>query len=207
MRRLFSMSVEEVNWLFQLISVGLVALTFVAAAVVAITGNRIQKRQSLEIADAGQKAAAANERAAKLEIEAAAQRERAAKAEQSLLELQQRLAPRTVTPEQAKTISAALEKFRVEKLSLYFAGASQEVERFADALAAAFRNAGIVVDVTAGLQFGGMKSGLLVTFGSKRESMADAVGRALHAAKVIDGPLPAQRSKAEDELTLSVWPK
>src|SRR5437016_3981235 len=50
----------------------------------------------------------ANDRAARLELEASSQRERAAKAELALLELQKRLAWRSIDDSQERTIATAL---------------------------------------------------------------------------------------------------
>ena len=85
--------------------------------------------QRAEIAKALDQAAAANERSSKLELEASQQRERAAKAERDLLELQQRLAWRRISPTEYSEFVAALKPF---------AGSAVEVTKLGEAEAGQF---------------------------------------------------------------------
>jgi hypothetical protein len=166
MKRVFSMTLEDWNTLFQVGSVVLLALTFAVGAGAVLTGLRLAKQQNARVAatehetaeanriaaEAGKgtakalaDAAQANERAATaeshlgesnaraalaeqhsaeanviaartaaqaktLEIEAGRQRERAALAERALLELQQRIKPRSITDAERPGLLEALKR-------------------------------------------------------------------------------------------------
>jgi hypothetical protein len=82
---------------------------------------------------ATEKAETANERASKIELEAAQQRERAAKAEHDLLELQQRLAWRRVSPKEYSAFVAALKPYQGSAVEVTKLGEA-EAGQFADDL-------------------------------------------------------------------------
>lgn len=123
------LSVETWKSIFDWATVGLAALTFVALAGAVITGDVLNKRQEIELAqlkkesgEASENAGQANERArsletanltlrgqvATLETNAAKQQERAAIAEKSLLELQEKIKPRHLTQDQQIKIASRL---------------------------------------------------------------------------------------------------
>jgi hypothetical protein len=84
--------------------------------------------------------AKANERAGILELETARQRERAAAAERSLLELQHRLAWRTLTTEQIKQFVAELSQFAGTRVTLVGFG-EIEARRFAEQIVSVLQSA------------------------------------------------------------------
>lgn len=108
---MFALNWESLNWLSQLVLV-------IFAGIALITGTVVNKRQAKELLElktklleTGEKASKAQESASKAEIESdklkivvAGAEEKRAKAEQALLELQQRLAPRVITPTQEAII-------------------------------------------------------------------------------------------------------
>lgn len=162
MKRIFSMKLEDWNTVLQFASAVLLGLTFAVGAGAIFTGYLISKRQDERIvatergtadankraAEAGEgtakalaEAAATNERANKLEIEAARQRERAAKAEHDLLELQQRLAWRRISPKEHVAFVAALKPFAGSIVEVTKIGDS-EAGQFADDIVSVFIEAG-----------------------------------------------------------------
>lgn len=222
------MTLEEWNTFLQLLSAVLLGLTFIVGSLTIITGIKVNKRLAERIAlaqresaeanssaaEAGAgaaralgEAASANERAVKLEVEAAQQRERAAKAEKDLLELQQRLAWRTVSGEQRSIISRTLAPYRGQRLVLFVIAGSEEVDRFARQLEGAFEATGIIVDVTRAGVVGVARSGIFIEVGVNRISFARAIDGALISAGIIDRPLRVRESSDPDALTLEIWPK
>src|SRR5437667_5063308 len=89
------MTLEGLNTFLQLASAVILALTFLVGAGAIWTSYRLRKRQSARIAA--------------IELEAAQQRERAAVAERDLLQLRQRLAPRSLTLSQRQALLVALQ--------------------------------------------------------------------------------------------------
>ncbi|HKT24316.1 MAG TPA: hypothetical protein VJR04_06915 [Terriglobales bacterium] len=98
------MSVESLKGLFDSFAVGLLFLTFTAGLGALLTGNVINKRQSERLRQFDKDLTDAK-------TELGRQQERAANAEKSLLELQQKLANRTLTDEQVKAIRHDVERF------------------------------------------------------------------------------------------------
>lgn len=130
MKRVFSMTLEWWNTVFQVASALLLGLTFAVGTGAIITGVILGKRQEERIAmtgrdtaEANKRAGEANERATKLELEASQQRERAAKAEHDLFELQQRLAWRRIGPREHSAFVATLKPF---------AGSTVEITKLGD---------------------------------------------------------------------------
>jgi hypothetical protein len=109
--RICSVTLEWWNSVFQFSSAVLLGLTFIAGTGAIITGHFVSQRQARLISTTSERAAAANERASKLELDAAAQQERAATAERKLLELQRQLAWRALTPAQARQLASELGQF------------------------------------------------------------------------------------------------
>jgi hypothetical protein len=152
-------------------------------------------------------AAGANERSRQIELDAAAQRERAAKAERELLELQQRLAARTLSDAGARTIVSRLAPFHGQHMRLFVVSGNEEVDQFSRQLQTAFETGGLVVDRMDGQQFGVARSGLFIIMGENRRALADALAAAFHDARLIAASMPAAKSAVPDDLVLEIWPK
>lgn len=93
-------SVEGWYVIFQILSVLFVMLTVGTGAGTIITGYIANRRQTKAIANANTKAADAGAEVAKLQVSVAKAEQKRAEAERALLELQERLKARTITPEQ-----------------------------------------------------------------------------------------------------------
>jgi hypothetical protein len=102
-------SVEGWYVIFQILSVLFVMLTVGTGAGTIITGYIANRRQTKAIADANTKSADARAEVAKLQVSVAEAERKRAEAERALLELQERLKARTITPEQRTAFLRVLE--------------------------------------------------------------------------------------------------
>jgi hypothetical protein len=144
MKRIFSMTLESWNTFFQVVSAIALALTFGAGTGAIVTGYVLGKRQSERIAATERGTAEANRKAAELDVEAAQQRARAAQAEHDLLALQQRLAPRRISPGAHATFVAALAPYHGSTVVITRLG-DLEAGRFADDIISVLTEAGWTV--------------------------------------------------------------
>jgi hypothetical protein len=200
MKRLFSMTLDELYTYLQLGSAILLGLTFLVGSGAIFAGHFVNKRQSLKISAAGQiaaqagavaakagaDAAAANVRSKLLEIEAGKQRERAAKAEKELLELQQRLAPRRLTAEQQRTLASKLRPFSGARGNFVVSGDDVEITSLSNQILASFKDAGWIFGFFVGTDPSRSVSGILV------EIAADADGPTKAAAETLASALLAE---------------
>ena len=181
-------------------------------AVASAEARAAEARQRAANAEQGaahalENAASATERTKKFELAAEEQRERAAKAEKDLLEVQQRLAWRTVTAEQEAILVGVLSSFKGQAVTLFVISGSEEISRFSRQLQAALEKAGLVVSRNDGQLFGAASSGLSADIGDGRLDIGNAMGMALFRAKLVSGPLPANKIPNSALLRLVVWPK
>jgi hypothetical protein len=132
-------------------------------------------------------AAAANERATSLEVEAAQQRERAAKAEHDLLELQQRMADRHLTPGQQKTIADKLRAFAGHSVNLFAYASDGEIIGISNDVGIALISAGWSLHAFMGQEIGRAVRGILV------EVKANADARSIEAANALVSTLASER--------------
>jgi hypothetical protein len=150
-------------------------------------------------------AAGANERARQIELEGAAQRERAAKAEKDLLEIQTRLAPRTIGNAQEAAMVARLSPYAGQRLAIIGLSGSDEIAQLARRLAAVFTKAGVVVvEVRFGMA-GRTKSGISMEVLQDRVPFANAVLAALGSAGLATNPVDVDGASGGP--TLYIWPK
>jgi hypothetical protein len=153
------------------------------------------------------------ERTKALELEIAQQRERAAKAEKDLLELQQRLAWRKLTPDQVTKLTISLEGLKGSRVDIHLLGGGvPEVEQYGEQLRNVFEAAGISVDsspVSLIGDAGRHGEGLSAYFGANRESDVLILEGALRGSGTISEALPRRPygKGREGELSLLVWPK
>jgi len=160
-----------------------------------------------ETAKALANAAGANERARKLEVEAATQQERAAKAERDLLELQQRLAPRGITPAQKARLRVDLGPLALKNLSVFVISGDPETNKFSDQLVDALKSAGLNVQVTPGIILGNVRAGISMNVGNNRITDANILANALVDAGLATKPVPAEHVEDAEVLQLTVGPK
>jgi hypothetical protein len=153
-------------------------------------------------------AAGANERASKLELEAAQQRERAAKAEHDLLELQQRMAPRHISPAQATKLSNDLKPLVGKRVAVFIFAGMPENETFGNELASALKKVGLQVDIQPGMRFGGAaQPGISLAIGKNRFADANILANAFADADIAPKPVPAENAGDDDTLQIFVAPR
>ena len=140
-------SVEGWYVIFQTLSVLFVMLTVGTGAGTIITGYIANRRQTKAIADANLRAANASADVAKLELSVADAERKRAEAERALLELQERLKPRSITPEQRTRFTDFVKGAPKGKVQLTaVAAADNEPIAFALILKNLLSNAGYNVD-------------------------------------------------------------
>jgi len=91
-----------------------------------------------------------------------------------------------------------------------FSLGGKETDDFASALKASFVRAGLVVELSLGvtaLSETGSGSGVTVSVGRNKEVVAEAIGKALRSAKILNDAMAGDRSPNPDALHLNVWPK
>ncbi|HVE57401.1 MAG TPA: hypothetical protein VNB22_11280, partial [Pyrinomonadaceae bacterium] len=118
--------------------------------------------------------ASANERAASLELEIAEAKRRQAEAEKSLLELQNRLRPRSISPEQREKLSLELRKRLTGSIVIHFPSMDAEAEQFALQIAEVLHeNNWEVLDCSPIMRIGGIvPKGLCIEGRSQTTVMA-----------------------------------
>jgi len=228
-RKRFSMSLESWKSFFEIGGVILLFLTFVFGAGVVLTSTRINERQTAQLREFESKLTAARtelaqqqERAAKAEADAAEAKTSAANAEVraaetsrkadeeriARLKIEAQLAPRRVSGEQETIMKPGLGKFKIPNISLFVMTGNPEVADFASDLERLFKNAGLAVDVTPGIAFGGNARGLSAAVGQNRVGDARLLAEALKAGGIISEPLPVHLANAQpDRLELTIAPK
>jgi hypothetical protein len=174
-------------------SIGLLALTFVVGALSILTGKWVNDQLAQRLATVT------------LAVEQEAARRVAAELE--LAKIQERLAWRDITPEQSARISAALSKFKGQRLVLDTYASSEEVGRFGTKLKAAFIAAGIIVDDGTHVE-STPKSGVSVASGAAHKAFAEEIGNALLTAGIVTTlPILISQDRPEVIPNVYVWPK
>lgn|GEM_PF-5320881 len=166
------------------------------------------KAKDIKIGEAAGIAATANERAAKLELDAATQRQRAAIAERSLLELQQKLAPREFTAVERKTLIEFLHSAPKGEIDISQTG-DPEASRFAETIAQLLVDAGWTLNSQVGMWVGTPTvAGVVIIV--RDTNHAPARAKSLQDAFKLIGLNAVGLSasgRAEDTVTLIVGPK
>jgi hypothetical protein len=129
------MTVEGIKSFFDWVVVVLAGLTFVSIAVVLVTGNIINNRQATQLREFDQGLTAAK-------TELGKQQERAATAERSLLELQENLRPRHLSPEQQAAISNPLKSLPLHQVNISAFVGTPDGTAFGTELAVAIKGGG-----------------------------------------------------------------
>jgi hypothetical protein len=138
-------TVEGWYSIFQMLSVIFVMLTVGTGAGTIITGYIANRRQAKSIADATSKASEAGQEVARLQISVAEAERKRAEAERALLEVQGRLEPRVITPEQRQRFRFLMQPLPKGKVEIRFAAGNNESTQFASALAELFAESGCEV--------------------------------------------------------------
>jgi hypothetical protein len=176
-------SVEGWYIIFQMLSVLFVMLTVGTGAGTIITGYIANRRQTKAIAEANTRADNASADVAKLQISVAEAERKRAEAERALLELQQRLMPRSITPEQtAKFIEFVKDAPKGKVKLTAVAAADNEPLKFAQILHGLLSNAGYSVEDKIGgfVSTGSPISGIVI-------KIRDAQAPPTHAAAIQKG--------------------
>ncbi len=231
------MPLEVWKSVFEIGGVALLFLTFVSGAGVVLTTNRLNERQAerlrefdkqltdaktelvkqqgraataeIELNRVANTAGAANERAAKLEIEAASQRERAARAEKDLLELRERTAWRRLPVDQQYKLTELLKKFGTAPINLNVSAAGgQEAITLRDDIMVAITSAGIQMPrrelmLDANVPGGGIG----IKRGQNREAEAEAIADFFISVGLAKKPVPGEMTPDASELTIVVGSK
>ena len=169
---ILGLSWDGINWLSQLLLVIFAGMALISGSVV----NRRQARQLLELqtklSQTTETAFKARESAANAEIESdrlkiivSAAEQKRAQAERELLELQERLAARTISPEQRARFIARLEYQPKGKVSLTaLVAPNGEPRKFAEILKGLLADAGYDVpgEITAFEPTGSPVSGIVI---------------------------------------------
>lgn len=230
------MPLESWNSFFQISSAILLGLTFLAGVGAILTDRVLSRRRDVRVASAEEEikaaaavvaeadrkaaeagegtaqalaeVAAAKEREAALALKVEEQREKTANAERALLELRQRVADRSLTAEQRKTLTAHLATGAKGPISIVCMGWNPEPCAFAVELADILRLNGWTVDFDlqkSELVFGGGGSttGLIIWVRDLDTPRATVLHRALQAAG-LDPDLDAREHLDEDSVKLVV---
>ncbi len=152
------------------------AAQIAAADARAADANRQAAEAGRGTAEALAQAAAANERAGALEVESARQRERAANAERTLLELQQRVQDRAISPAERTALISALRN-TTGQIRVSCVGGNPEPCAFARQLVEILRESGWnVSEFSEGVIFvGASPSGLILQVANAQRPPARAV--------------------------------
>lgn len=108
--------------------------------------NAVSEKAKEEAANALSSAANTNERAIKLDLKLEEQKERAARAEKELLDLQEKVKPRSVSSAVANKLIAALSKLPNKNINLSSSLGDGEAASYANQIKAIFERAGWKVD-------------------------------------------------------------
>ncbi len=113
--------------------------------------NAVAAKAKEEAATALSSAANTNERAKKLELQVETQKERAASAEKDLLNLQEKIKPRTITPEKSQSLIQELKKFKLKEIMISSSLGDGEALTYANQFKQIFEVAGWKVNSGVGL--------------------------------------------------------
>jgi hypothetical protein len=125
------------------------------------------------------------------------------------LKIEERLAPRNISPEQATRLAIDLEALHGKKVTVAFISGVPETAAFAGLLASKLRAAGLLVDPpTPMLLLGNVNPGITVVIGAHRLGDADTLAHALVDAGLASAPVPATKDDNNAEtLQITIGPK
>jgi hypothetical protein len=185
--------------------------------------SRFQTEAQRDIAQANEKAQDAIKGQKQLEEAAEQARLKQREAERTTAELQlrveqeklarvkieERLADRYISPEQAASLSHELKPLRGKKVVIAFVSGVPETAKFSAILAAKLRAAGMTVDDPVPmLLLGNVKPGIAMTIGKNRLTEAEILANALVNSGLASKPVPADMDNNNAEtLQLTVGPK
>jgi hypothetical protein len=208
---------DGVSWISQLALVVFAGVALISGTIV----NKRQAKQLLELqtklSETTEKASKAQESAAKTEIESdklkiivAAAEEKRAKAERELLELQERLAARTVSPEQRARFISRLEYQPKGKVTFSaLVAPNGEPRKFAEILKGLLADAGYDVssEITAFVSTGNPVNGILIKVkdGTSPPRHAGVIQKALEAIEIKAPATVESASLPLDSDTVAIY--
>jgi hypothetical protein len=185
--------------------------------------SRFQTEAQRDIAQANEKAQEAIKGQKQLESATEQARLKQREAERATAELQlrvereklarvkieERLADRYISPEQAAILSNELKPLRGKKVVVGFVSGVPETAKFSTILATKLRDAGMSADEPmAMLLLGKVNPGIAMVIGKNRLSDAEILGNALVNSGLASKPVPAEMENNNWEtLQLTVGPK
>jgi len=146
----------------QLFSIGAGVVTVAALIGQVWSGRIVNTRQAKDVIDLRTKLEEQRERTDE-------QRERTAKAEKDLLELQSKLAFRTIKPEDAARMSESLKKFAPQVFDILWYPDDQESYSFANEIYNILRNAGWVLNQSNEFLGFGLEVGIKIEFRPEKQ--------------------------------------
>lgn len=164
-------------------------------------------RLNKEAGDARREAGEAIERAAKTERQAAELNRKAEEERLARVKIEERLAPRRISAEQAAKLSVDLAPLHGQHVSLFIIAGDPETAVFGDLLNTALTGAGLVVQVMPGMIFGQVLPGISLKVGDNRINHATIIANALVDSGLARNPVTADHTGQADELQLVVGPK
>jgi len=215
------MTLEWWNTVFQVGSAVLLGFTFLFGAGAILTDRIINARQEARIASAQGEAAEANKRAAEAGAEAAAANERAAEANRATererlarVQLERKIAPRLLSPEQQSKITSEIRKLAEQRATITWYSDSFEGAVFASHINSALKAASWKTDMrssNAGVNNMPVVSGVVIMTEPNEGSITagEVLLSALRNAGITAAVLPfealgnrdAMRNKTEPENT------
>jgi hypothetical protein len=169
-------------------------------------GNRVQQALSDDATARIEEAKSAQKR---LEIELSQQRQKTADAERALLELRQRMADRTIRPEQRAKMLAVLKTHPAGKVAVQsLLSEGREALQYADAIASVFREASWTVTAPTGLgSFGHPIAGvfLVVSEDMDKNGSADFLTQVLVAGELSPPPIATSLEHRRGNGILEIW--
>ncbi len=157
--------------------------------------------QRAEIARLTKAAGEAMERAANAERETAELNRKAEQERLARIKIEEKLAPRLVSAEQAVKLKAALVPMNGKSLVLNVITGNPENEAFGESLAVALRECGLTVEVRPGFIFSSapLPHGLSMTSGQNRTADAETLANALISVGLVKPPPPIIIDLIKDE--------
>jgi hypothetical protein len=171
--------------------------------------ERIAEAQK-ETARVSAAAAAANERAARLEKEAAELKKQAEEEHLARVKIEERLAPRTVSPAQAAKLMSDLSALRGKTVKIQFITGNPEIVGFVDSLEKPLAQVGLSVTKTPIMILGNVQPGITLQIGVNRMAEAEILANALVNAELAPRPVPAEQltdPARVNDLIILVGPK
>lgn len=188
MKKIKSMTWDEISTILQVIGGIVLALSFVVGIAVIWAGIKANqekdkqvREQSERIAELTKEAEAARERTATLEIKVSQAEEKRLEAEKDLLELQDRFSPRTIPPEDRKKLSDFLHQSPTSRVEIMYSANDAEAFRFASQIVEILKDIGWEVSLfTGAVSLGSLpNTGLSITVRDQQNQAGAALQRGL----------------------------